>query len=140
MSLENITITVETADAFSIGNVSALLSEIAACLAKLIATDETSVIDLQSLPFAPGEYEQLRQTLGQGEVTARIEAIGISEVIETRCPGVWWLTHYNVEGDIVADVIEITPIPEMLKSQPEDVRAGLDRLNAMLAQPAARND
>jgi hydrogenase-1 operon protein HyaF len=140
MSLENISIKVETAGVFSVGNVNALLSEIAAGLAKIIATGETTVIDLQSLPFAPGEYEQLRQTLGQGEVTARIEAIGTSEVIETRCPGVWWLTHCNIEGDIVADVIEITSIPEMLKSQPEDVCAGLDRLNAMLSQPAPRND
>ena len=140
MSLENIAIKLEAADTFSVGNVSALLSEIAAHLERLIASGETSLIDLKSLPFAPGEYEQLRQTLGQGEVTAHIDAIGPSEIIETQYPGVWWLTHYNVEGDIVADMIEIAPIPNILQSQPEDVRAGLDRLHAVLSQPATGND
>ena len=74
----------------------------------------------------------MRQTLGQGEVSARIEAIGPSEIIETRYPGVWWVTHYNVEGDIVADTIEITWLPEIIKSQPEDLLAGLELLRAQL--------
>ena len=90
------------------------------------------MIDLYSLPFAPGEYELLRQTLGQGEVSARIEAIGASEIVETHYPGVWWVTHYNVEGNIVADILEVTAVPEIIKSQPEDVIDGLARLKAQL--------
>ena len=140
MSLENIAVKFKSVDAFSVGNVSALLTEIAAHLEKLIANGETSVIDLKSLPFAPGEYEQLRQALGQGEVTAHIEAIGPSEIIETQYPGVWWLTHYNVAGDIVADIIEIARAPQILQSQPEDVHTGLVQLQATLSQPAAGND
>ena len=140
MSLKNIAIKPVADDAYSVGSVTALLSEIAAQLERLIATGETSLIDLKSLPFAPGEYEQLRQALGQGEVTARMDAIGPSEIAETRYPGVWWLTHYNVEGDIVADMIEIAPFPNILQSQPEDVRDGLQRLQAMLAPPAATNN
>ncbi len=140
MSLENIAIKLVADDAFSVGSVTALLSEIAAQLEKLIATGETSLIDLKSLPFAPGEYEQLRQALGQGEVTAHMDAIGPSEIAETQYPGVWWLTHFNIEGDIVADMIEIAPFPNILQSQPEDVRAGLERLQSMLAPPAATND
>lgn len=140
MSLENIAIKLVADDAFSVGNVTALLSEISAQLEKLIATGETSLIDLKSLPFASGEYEQLRQALGQGEVTAHMDAIGPSEIVETQYSGVWWLTHYNIEDDIVADMIEIAPFPNILQSQPEDVRAGLERLHAMLAPPAATND
>ena len=122
----------QTDEACSVGNIRALLAEIAARLEKLDDHGETGMIDLNSLPLAPGEYEQLRQTLGQGEVTARIEAIGPSEIIETRYPGVWWVTHYNVEGDIVADMLEITAIPEIIKSRPEDIRAGLELLRAQL--------
>ena len=122
----------QTDEAYSVGNIRALLTEIAARLEKLAGNGETGMIDLNSLPLAPGEYEQLRQTLGQGEVSARIEAIGASEIIETRYPGVWWVTHYNVEGDIVADMLEIAHIPEILKSQPDDVHAGLERLKAQL--------
>ncbi|HEY8887031.1 MAG TPA: hydrogenase expression/formation C-terminal domain-containing protein [Gallionella sp.] len=132
MSLQTIPIHIQSEDIYSVGNIRALLSEIAACLEKLDDSGETGMIDLNSLPFAPGEYELLRQTLGQGEVSARIEAIGVSEIVETHYPGVWWVTHYNVEGDIVADMIEIARIPEIIKSQPEDIRTGLELLRAQL--------
>lgn len=131
-NLKDISVKIENAGEYSIGNIRALLAEIAARLEKLAETGDSGMIDLNSLPFAPGEYEQLRQTLGQGEVAARIEAIGPSEIIETRYPGVWWVTHYNVEGDIVADIIEIAWLPEIIKSQPEDVYEGLARLIAQL--------
>jgi len=132
MNLQNISIKIENPEEYSVGNICALLTEIAARLKNLAESGETGMIDLNSLPFAPSEYEQLRQTLGQGEVSARIEAIGASEITETRYPGVWWVTHFNVEGDIVADMIEIALIPEILKSQPADVSVGLELLHAQL--------
>jgi hydrogenase-1 operon protein HyaF len=131
-NLKTIPIYAQAEEAYSVGNIRALLAEIAARLEKLAGSGETGMIDLNSLPFAPGEYEQLRQTLAQGEVSARVEAIGPSEIIETRYPGVWWVTHYNVEGDIVADMIEIAWLPEIIKSQPADVLAGLELLRAQL--------
>ena len=94
------------------------------------------MIDINSLPLAPGEYEALRGMLGQGEVSVRIDAIGPSEIIETHYPGVWWVTHYNVEGDIVSDMLEIAPVPDIVKSQPEDMRAGLARLRTRLSEVA----
>ena len=140
MSLENIAIKVAAPDHSSVGNVAAILTEIASLLEKLASSGETSLIDLKSLPFSPGEYEQLRLTLGRGEVSARLDAIGMSEIIETHFPGVWWVTHYNVEGDIVADLIEIASIPNILLSQPEDVRVGLVRLHAIISQSASSDD
>lgn len=118
----------------SIGNVHALLYEIAARLEKLNSLNETGMIDLKSLPFARNEYKQLQTILGKGEVSARIETIGTSEVCETSYPGVWWVTHFNLDGDVVADVMEITFLPEIMKSQPEDVRAGLERLKTRLIE------
>jgi hydrogenase-1 operon protein HyaF len=132
MSLQDIAIRVESADTSSIGNIAALLAEISTMLEQLLSRGTGSMIDLKSLPLSPQEYEQLRFTLGQGEVSARLEAIGPSEIIETHYPGVWWLTHYNVEGDIIADMIEIASVPAILHSQPEDMQAGLERLQAML--------
>ncbi len=125
MSLQTIPIRIENAEPYSIGNLRALLAEIAARLERLAGEGVASSVDINRLPFAPGEYEQLRSLLGTGEVSARIEALGPSEVVETRFPGVWWVTHYNVEGDIIADTLEITMLPEILKSQPADVQAGL---------------
>lgn len=132
MNFQFIPIHVQTEESYSIGNIQALMTEIVACLEKLDRTGETGIIDLNSLPFAPGEYEQLRQTLGRGEVSVHIEAIGPSEIFETHYPGVWWATHSNVEGEIVADMIEITYLPQIIRSQSEDVHAGLDRLKAQL--------
>ncbi|HTN94707.1 MAG TPA: hydrogenase expression/formation C-terminal domain-containing protein [Gallionella sp.] len=132
MKSQTIPIYAQTDAAYSIGNLGALLSEISARLTNLAENGEAGMIDLNSLPFAPGEYEQLRQTLGQGEVSAHIEAIGPSEIIETGYPGVWWVTHYNVEGDIVADMLEIAHIPEILKSQAADIAEGLELLRAQL--------
>lgn len=134
MSLQDIAVNV--ADAHSVGNVRALINEIAAHLESFLADGRTALIDLKSLPFAPAEYEQLRLTLGRGEVSARLDAIGDSEIYETHYPGVWWVTHYNVEGDIVADLIEVAAVPEILQSQPEDMRAGLKRMRHMLSQPS----
>lgn len=135
MSLDNITIKVEPANPYSVGNFSAILNEIACRLEELATRNQTSQIDLKSLPFSPGEYEQLRIALGSGEASARLDAIGNSEISETQFPGVWWVTHYNVEGDIIADLIEIATIPEILRSQPEDVRGGLKRLQELIARP-----
>lgn len=126
------TIPIRPDEDHSIGNLRALLAEIAAHLERLAHDGTTGIIDLNSLPLAPGEYEQLRQWLGQGEVSIRIEAIGPSEVVETGYPGVWWVTHYNVEGDIVADTLEVAAVPEIVRSQQEDIDAGLERLRARL--------
>lgn len=132
MNLQNIPISVENSEEYSIGSLHALLVEIATLLEEFARDGTRGSIDLNSLPFAPGEYDQLRQLMGQGEVSVHIEAVGPSEILETRYPGVWWVTHYNVEGDIVADMLEIADIPEIIKSQPEDVSSGLELLRAQL--------
>jgi hydrogenase-1 operon protein HyaF len=131
-NLKSIPIKVEDVGQYSIGNLRALLTEIVALVEKLAHDGTTGSIDLNSLPFGPGEYEQLQLLLGEGEVSAHIEALGPSDITETRHPGVWWVTHYNVEGDIIADSIEITTIPELLRSQPDDIRMGLELLKAQL--------
>jgi len=138
MSLQDIHIKV--ADAHSVGNLDAILNEIATRLGDYVAGGETSLIDLKSLPFSADEYERLRAKLGRGEVTARLDSIGDSEIYETRFPGVWWVTHYNVEGDIVADLIEIASVPAIVHSQPEDVHIGLAHLRHILAHPASSDE
>jgi hydrogenase-1 operon protein HyaF len=132
MSLDDISIKV-AADLHSIGSVDALLNEIATRLARFVAHGESAMIDLKSLPFSPAEYEGLRTALGRGEVSARLETIGDSELYETHYPGVWWVTHFNVEGDVIADLLEIAEVPAILHSQPEDVRDGLERLQQQLS-------
>ncbi len=114
-------------------NVEPLLHEIKHALDKLIESGKTTMIDLRSLPLAPGEEDKILNTLGQGEVQAQLDALGISEVLETKYPGVWVVTHYNDEQNIISRFIEVTTMPEILCSQTEDVMEAYSRLTLDLA-------
>lgn len=112
--------------------VDALLRELQTLLEGLVDRGEEGSIDLKSLPMGPGDYHRLRVALGEGEVTALVQALGPTRVAETAFPGVWWITHYNVHDEVVAERIEVTPIPEILKSPSADVAEGLQRLQSAL--------
>lgn len=114
-------------------NVKPLLHEIKHALDNLIETGKTTVIDLRSLPLAPGEEKKILNTLGQGEVQAQLNALGLSEVSETQYAGVWVVTHYNDEQHIISRFIEVTTMPEILCSQTEDVMEAYSRLTLDLA-------
>jgi hydrogenase-1 operon protein HyaF len=116
-------------------NVEPLLHEIRHALARVIDGDEEySVIDLRSIPLAPGEEETLLGVLGRGEVSAQLSALGPSEILETRFPGVWLVTHYNNDDEIVGRFIEVCRLPRILQSPEEDIRDGVKHLEAQLAQ------
>lgn len=115
-------------------NVEPLLHEIRHALQALADTGETGIIDLRSIPLAPGEEDKIIAILGCGEVQAQIAALGPSDVTETRYPGVWLVTHYNEERDIIGRFIEITRMPEILRSQHADIRQSCVRLTASLQQ------
>jgi hydrogenase-1 operon protein HyaF len=121
-------------------NVQPILHEIRHALGKLLQTGETSIIDLRSIPLAPGEEETIIDTLGHGEVRAHLDALGPSEIVETRFAGVWLITHYNIENNIIGRFIEITKLPDILKSQPEDIANSLDELEEKLRQSPASNE
>lgn len=113
-------------------NVKPLLHEIRHALEALLKSGESSMIDLRSIPLAPGEEETIINTLGRGEVHARLDALGPSEIYETQYTGVWLVTHYNENDSIVSRFIEVTHMPDVLKSQAEDMRHALDELTDKL--------
>lgn len=115
-------------------NVQPILHEIRHALRNLLETGECSVVDLRSIPLAPGEEEKIIDTLGCGEVHAKLNALGPSEIYETRFAGVWLITHFNEENSVIGRFIEITEIPDILKSQNEDIALSLDQLEEELEQ------
>ena len=115
-------------------NVAPLLHEVKHALAGLIKNNETVVIDLRSIPLAPGEEEKILNALGQGEVQSQLNALGLSEIIETQYAGVWLITHYNDENDIIGRFIEITTMPDILRSQEEDIVEAFNRLSESLEE------
>ena len=109
-------------------NVEPLLHQIRHALKNFIETGKASIIDLRSIPLAPSEEETIINTLGRGEVDAQLNALGLSEIYETQYAGVWLVTHYNQANSIVSRFIEITELPDILKSQREDMASALQRL------------
>lgn len=120
-------------------NVKPLLHEIKHALDKLIETGHTTIIDLRSIPLAPGEEDKILNTLGRGEVLAQLNALGLSEVIETQYAGVWLVTHYNDENNIISRFIEVTTMPEILCSQTEDIMAAYSSLTLDLDENQKTN-
>ncbi len=135
---EAITFNIQVADELT-QNVKPLLHEIKHALDNLIETGQTSIIDLRSIPLAPGEEDRILDTLGRGEVLAELSALGLSEVIETQYAGVWLVTHYNDENHIISRFIEVTTIPEILCSQTEDIMAAYSSLTLDLDENQETN-
>ncbi len=120
-------------------NVMPLLNEVKHALDSLIKNNETTVIDLRSIPLAPGEEDKILDALGQGEVQSQLDALGPSDIIETQYAGVWVVTHYNDENEIIGRFIEITTIPDILRSQQEDVVEAYNRLTESLGDNQGSN-
>lgn len=114
------------------GNALPILHEVRHALQRLIATGEATQIDLNSIPFGPGDQERLTGLLGIGEVSATIEALGKTLIQETAIPGVWLVDHQNAEGQRLALHIEIATTPGILAAQPEDLATAIAALDTRL--------
>ncbi len=124
-------IPVTVAEEFT-GNVTPLLHEIRHAVQALLAEGETTTIDMRSMPLAPGEETRIETLLGEGEIRVELNALGRSDIIETRFPGVWLITHRNTEDVILGKHIQICFIPDILKAQQRDIEAGLEQLSSEL--------
>jgi hydrogenase-1 operon protein HyaF len=131
-SIDRIGVKVVDAADLPTGNIKALLHEIAGLLEAWAQKGESASIDLRSLPLSRGDYDELGEALGVGAVTASVEAIGASDVHETRYPGVWRVTHRNEAGETVADLIEVCEAPAILRAPAEDIANGLTQLKDAL--------
>lgn len=115
-------------------NVLAILHEIDAMLGRLLDSGENGAIDIRSLPLMPGDYDALNVALGDGEVVAEIDGgTGPTVISETGISGVWWVSHYGDKDDLMAEFIEITRIPELLISHPDDIEDSREELRMRLA-------
>lgn len=111
-----------------------LLHEIRHALDKLSESGETTTIDLSSIPFGPGDRQQLLDILGQGEVAATIDAMGATRVQETAFAGVWLVEYLSVSGDELATHIEVTRCPSLIVTPEQDLAAAAAALQERLAE------
>ncbi len=75
------------------------------------------------MPLTVQDRAALDERLGRGEVSAEVEAAGRSEVWETAFAGVWFVRHHGEGGRISSESIEVTKVPVLLESHPDDARA-----------------
>jgi hydrogenase-1 operon protein HyaF len=120
------------------GLVDALLVEIAALLQNLVVNKVSGTIDLLGLPLSAACLALLERRLGSGEVSATLTAAGKSELHETSFPGVWWSSHSDETGRVVAMLIEVAFVPEILLADVDDMRRGYDRLMTTLRPQLVR--
>ncbi len=114
------------------GNALPILFEIRHALQRLIANGESTTIDLSSIPFGPGDEDRLIGLLGVGEVEATIDALGATRVRETAIPGVWLVDHRNRDAERLALQLEVTTIPELLRTQEQDLAIAVATLDTRL--------
>lgn len=138
-TLTNVDIPVRVTEEFT-GNVTPLLHEIRHALGALLENGEQTIIDLRSMPLAPGEEAHIITALGQGEVRVELNALGRSDIIETQYPGVWLITHNDTDGTMLGKYIEIALIPDILQAQQGDIQAGLEQLSDTLTTTSTETD
>lgn len=119
------------------GGVTALLTELATLLERFAEDEESAAIDLLSLPMGPQDRALLQRALGEGEVRATIDAEGVSTIRETHIGGVWWVEHRDRDGELIAELLEVTRVPAILASAPDEIAAGGRALRQQIAATAA---
>ncbi len=109
----------------------AVVSEIEARARTFAETGEIASIDLHCLKAMPEERDILSRMLGEGEVSAVVNAAGRTEIRETAVPCVWWIHHRDYEGATVGESIEVTRVPDLIEGDRKAVLRGLELLNAV---------
>ncbi|MEP6548922.1 MAG: hydrogenase expression/formation C-terminal domain-containing protein [Gammaproteobacteria bacterium] len=120
------------------GGVIAILAELATLLERFAEDHEPAVIDLRSLPMSPQDRAELQRALGRGEVQATVDADGLSTVRETGVAGIWWVEHRDGQGELTAESLEVTRIPDFLASAPDEIAAAGRTLRQIAGTTAAR--
>ena len=106
-------------------NLKPLMMQVEQAIEDLVDGGAGTVIDLTAMPFSDRDEEELRQQLGQGEVSATVNAFGPTLVEETALPGVWLVEHKDTEERRLTLHLEVCRVPAILVAPVEDIADGL---------------
>ena len=113
---------------YATDNLRPVLLQVEQALSDLIERGEPTIIDLAAMPFSEQDERQLREQLGLGEVSARLEALGPTLIQETGYSGVWLVEHQDAQQRRLTLHIEIAMIPEILQTPRDDLSDALAAL------------
>ena len=131
MSLEDIPVYTESMQPPS-QMVEAVLQELIQLLDAYLQDGQVGAIDIKSMPLSETDYEELKQQLGQGEITVYASLGGASNIFETQFAGVWWVTHHNMDDKRIAEYIEVGTIPAILCAHKADMQHGREQLAELM--------
>jgi hydrogenase-1 operon protein HyaF len=133
--IDSIPVHVEGGDG-STHNLRPLLLQVEHALRELRDGGEGTIVDLSAMPFSDQDEQDLRRVLGEGEVSARINAFGPTLIQETAVPGVWLVEHQDAEEKRLMLHVEVTRIPAMLVTPADDIDDGIEAMVAINAEPS----
>ena len=128
--LNSINLPVEVAEPKT-GMAQAVFNELVDRLQEFADSGKKHVIDITSLPLTSSDKRELEELLGQGEVQVTLSTIGESQIIETAYSGIWWIKHFTADEKLISELIEITIIPEIIKSHPDDIKQAANNIKAV---------
>ena len=137
MSLNAIPVHTETV---ATGNLRPVMHEIRQALSDLIVHGTHGMIDLHSLPFSPQEYAALDDFLGEGEIDLTLNVLGKTRLRESSYAGIWRVEHFDDNDKRIGYFIEIGHVPEILRSQCDDIKEGLATMTTILAMEENDNE
>ncbi|TVQ91998.1 MAG: hydrogenase expression/formation protein [Chromatiaceae bacterium] len=114
-------------------NAPGVLAELDANLAAR-AGGETAVhiVNLGLLPLSAADHAFLREQLGGGRVWLVAGGYGRCEMRATALRPVWWVQHFNSEGRLLLDSLEVTTCPVAALATQEDIDDSGERLHELL--------
>lgn len=113
-------------------NLRPVMHEIHHSLSELVAHGTHNMIDLHSLPMSPQELDDLEEFLGEGEIDLTLNVLGTTRIRESGYSGVWRIEHLDNNGKRIGYFIEVGTIPEILRSQCDDIKEGLQAMTTIL--------
>lgn len=117
-------------------NLLPVMHEIRHALNELVAHGTHGMIDLHSLPMSPQELEDLDEFLGEGEIDLTLNVLGKTRIRESSYSGIWRIEHLDDSNQRIGYFIEIGMIPEILRSQCDDIKEGLQTMTTILDMQA----
>lgn len=103
------------------GLLAPLLAEIADWLPAVRRGHPGHSISLSRLPLPPNDTVELSRRLGPGPAVAESRGYGSTRVTATGTRYVWWVQHYNADGDLLVNALEVTAWPSGLAVPWEDL-------------------
>lgn len=113
-------------------NLRPVMHEIRHALSELVEHGTHNIIDVHSLPMSTEELDELEAFLGKGEIDLILNVLGKTRICESSYSGVWRVEHFDDNDKRIGYFIEIGMIPEILRSQCDDIKEGLQTMTTIL--------